>query len=436
MDHRIPRIGVVISLVCAAIAAITFVFLNLAFEGPSLIRSFAGEGYKLEATFADTEILPTKQPVLLRGLEVGKVRGVEFNRDGSTATVEFTIEEEYAPVYADATVAIGERTILGDPYLRLERGTEAAGELPSGSEIDAVDSVDFDEALDFLDAEGRRHVKALLTELKVATRSDSGPERFSATVGELSRAVHELRRLTDALRGQESNLAGLVRDGAIVLDELGSRERALRAIVGSGRVTLDALAANTASLEDGLAELPPLLDAGRRVLADARPLLAEAGPLVADLREAAPEITPVLADLPAITADAVDVVSGLSGVPTLRKVLRVIELLRPAVPGLRAAGGNLVPLLRYTADRANGLGAFFANFVSVTASGDPRKWARFAILLEPGELSDVPTPATCSPEDDVSPNAGFCHNAYPEPNDARDPEPFEPPYPRLQPFEP
>ena len=75
---------------------------------------------------------------------------------------------------------------------------------------------------------------------------------------------------------------------------------------------------------------------------------------------------------------------------------------------------------------------------AVTAHGDSTaKWARFAILFEPGELADNPTPAVCEPEDDIPVNAGFCHNAYPPPNDALDNEPYEPgSYPRVEPFDP
>ena len=61
MDHRIPKTGVAISIVCAILAAITFIFLNQAFEGPSVIRGLTGTGYTLTAEFDDTEILPTKQ---------------------------------------------------------------------------------------------------------------------------------------------------------------------------------------------------------------------------------------------------------------------------------------------------------------------------------------------------------------------------------------
>ena len=43
----------------------------------------------------------------------------------------------------------------------------------------------------------------------------------------------------------------------------------------------------------------------------------------------------------------------------------------------------------------------------------------------------------CEPEDDVPVNAGFCHNAYPPPGDAVDPEPYDPgSYPRIDAYTP
>src|SRR5687767_5610709 len=140
----------------AVLAVITFAYLNLAFEGPSLIRPLVGDDYVVKTKIADTESIPTKQPVLIRGLEVGKVKSTEYNEEDSTATIEFSIDDRYAPLHRDAVVAVGERTILGDAYLRLDPGSGEAGEIASGDWVESVPSVDFDEALGFLDREGRR----------------------------------------------------------------------------------------------------------------------------------------------------------------------------------------------------------------------------------------------------------------------------------------
>ena len=37
MDHRVPKVGLVLALVCSALAALTFIALNEAFEGPSAV---------------------------------------------------------------------------------------------------------------------------------------------------------------------------------------------------------------------------------------------------------------------------------------------------------------------------------------------------------------------------------------------------------------
>jgi phospholipid/cholesterol/gamma-HCH transport system substrate-binding protein len=438
MDHRVPKPGLVLSVVCTALAALTFIVLNQAFEGPSAIGVVEGEPYELAATFEDTEALPTKAPVLVRGVQVGKVTAVDFNRGRSNATVTFTVGDELGPVHRDATVTIGERTLLGDAYLKLDPGTEGTGELDSGARVKALASVDFDEALDFLDAKGRRHLRSTLATLDQASRSRESGTELNATVGELGRTAGELRDLAEALRGQEREIASLVADSSTVVGELGAREEALRRIVVSGRAVLERLAANADALQRGVAELPGVLAAGAETLRGARPLLAEARPLLRELRAAAPDLATTFSDLGPLAADTVDTVKSISGLPTLRKVLEVVVQSRPAVPGLEASVRNLVPLLRYAAPRANGITSFFANMASATAHGDSDgAWARFAILFEPGELTDVPTPAVCAPEDDLPKNTGLCHNAYPDPGDALDPEPYRPgSYPRLEPYTP
>jgi hypothetical protein len=202
---------------------------------------------------------------------------------------------------------------------------------------------------------------------------------------------------------------------------------------------LQALGANTDSLQQGVAELPAVLVSGAEALRRARPLLREARPLIAEVRKAAPDLAPALADVGPLAADTTRTVRDVSGLPSLRKLLQVVVLGGPAVPGLEASVRNLVPLLRYAAPRTPGLASFFSNFAGLTSHGDhDGAWARFAIMFEPGELLDSPTKASCYPEDDVpANNIGLCHNAYPAPGDAADPEPYQPgSYERLGPFDP
>ncbi len=442
MDHRISKTGVALCIVLTLLAAATFIYLNQAFEGPSATSAIGPDSYEVTATFKDTEALPTKQPVLAKGVEVGKVTSVDYESETASGMVTFTVDDEYAPIYKDATVIIGERSVLGDPYLNLDFGSEAAGELESGTEIVSAPSVDFDEAFDWLDETGRRHLRNLIDTLGEGTGDPEDGARLNGTIGGLQRTLVQLNEITDTLENQEEDLAGLVSDTSIVVGELGDRERALRTIVGAGRVTLDTAAANTASLEEALVELPLLLDSGQTTLAAARPLLVEATPLVSDLRVLTPQLEPVVDSLEPLSLDAASVIAGLEPLreasePAFKTLLEILQLTPPLIDGLVPGMRNLVSSLRYIEPRAQSIGAFFANTTSATQSGDSvGRWARFHLIFEDGTYTDSPLPATCYPEDDVPVNVGVCNNAFPEAGDALDPEPFVPgSYERLMPFD-
>jgi virulence factor Mce-like protein len=434
VDHRVPRIGLLLSLVCAVLATLTFVYLNEAFRGPSPTNAIS-DRYHLLATFEDTEVLQTKFNVVVRGVIVGKVDEVTYDKEAGNATVDFAVDRDKVAVYRDASVRIGEFSLLGDPYVDLDPGKRASGPAPSGHRIAAKASVNFDQALSFLDAEGQGHVRSLLDELTAATKVRNGGGKLNATNGAIARIVTRLRGLTDALRGQEADLAALVRDSSIVLGELGRREASLRSIVGAGRTTLAALATNSRSLQEGIAQMPGLLDSGTRALAQTRPLLVQARPLVRDLERVAPDVATVLNRVPGIASDLVDTGAGLADIPTLPRVLKLQNLLGPLLPKLEAAVLNLVATLQYGAPRTKALASFFSNFAAATHSGDSEgKWARIFFDFEPGEFLDNPTPADCGAP---MPATGVCHNAYPAVGDALANRPYKRgSYTRVMPYEP
>ena len=446
MDHRVPKIGAIISVLLAVGAAITFVFLNQRFEGPDP-TAVVTSPYELTARFANTKTLPSKQPVLYKGVSVGRVNAVDYDYDSQENVVTFTLTDEIGPIYSDAKLQIGERSLLGDAYLNLlDPGTPAAGELDAGDEVKGtLNSVDFDEALDFLDEEGRSRVRSLVDTVAEGAAPKGNGERLNGTVGGLSRTLDQLYLLTDSLDGQEQQLGKLVSDSSVVLNTLGDRERSIRTIVGSGRATLDALATNTSSLEQGIAELPRLLSAGQNTLREVEPLIGEARPLVQQLGDLAPRLQPAFAkgapfSIGPISSDLVSIIEAL---PAQRKasqrflpqVTKLNELLLPVTRKSGPAALNTVPIADYLAPRIDSIGAFYANGASVIDHSDSvGRYARFAILTDPGALADNPIPGACTGGTEI-PNS-WCSNAYPQPDDAADNQPFEGTYPRLVPYTP
>lgn len=445
MDHRIPKTGMAVSIGLAVLAMITFLFLNNRFEGPDPTE-LVTDSFELTAEFESTKKLPTKQPVLYKGISIGRVNKVAWDPEVQLSVVTFTLEDDFE-IHEDAVLQIGERSLIGDPYLNLlSRGSEASPELESGDQVPQTKpSVDFDEALAFLDDEGRSRVKSLIGTVGRGLGPEGNGAALNGTIGGTSKTISELNDLTLTLAGQEEELARLVSDASTVLQEIGSREDSVRTIVASGRRTLDAVAENTDSLDTALAELPGLLESGRTSLAEAEPLIAEATPLVADLRALAPDLRIAFDEtreysLGRTIDELLVITEGLTPLreaaePVLKDLLKLLDNLDPLVAEIAPAARNLVPGLDYLTPRVSGIAALYA---LVAANGENTdevgNYLRAGFAFEPGEFNDTPTPADCDPEtQNQPPNQGYCYNPYPGPEDGLDPQPFDGTYPKIKP---
>ena len=112
------------------------------------------------------------------------------------------------------------------------------------------------------------------------------------------------------------------------------------------------------------------------------------------------------------------------------------ELLAPVPKRSGPAALNTVPLADYLAPRIDSIGAFYANGSSVVAhSDDVGRYGRFSILVDPANLLDQPVKGNCGSDTDPPP-LSYCYNAYPQPRDAADNQPFSGQYPRLFPYDP
>ncbi len=436
MDHRLPKVGAVISIALAIGALITFLYLNSKFEGPDPTKLVLGAD-QLTAEFEDTRTLPTKQPVLYKGITVGRVNRVAYDSETHLGVVTFTLNDDF-PIYDDAVLQIGERSLLGDAYLNVaERGSEENEELVDGDVVATTrPSVDFDEALDFLDEDGRDRVKSLIATIADATARPGNGERLNGTIGGVARLTQEAEMLTSALEGQEKQLASLVTSTSVVLTEIGNREGAVRDIIGAGRTTLETLSSNTNSLDQALVELPRLLDSGRRALAGADPLLATAQPVVAKLSRLAPELNSAIEDgLPLLTGPVGPIIDGLTPLrkvadPILGDLGELLAELEPLVELTAPAARNLQPMMEYLTPRVEGLTALYALAGAAAGHSDSvGPYLRLGTVLDPAVQMDLP-PAPCTP------SGGICSNAYPVPGDALNPEPFDGTYPRITPCDP
>ncbi len=150
MDHRIPKTGMAVSIGLAVAGPDHLPLPQQQIRGARSHRAASRDSFELTAEFESTKKLPTKQPVLYKGISIGRVNGVAWDPEKQVSVVTFTLDDDFE-IHDDAVLQIGERSLIGDPYLNLlSRGSDASPRARSRATRwrNTEPSVDFDEALD------------------------------------------------------------------------------------------------------------------------------------------------------------------------------------------------------------------------------------------------------------------------------------------------
>ena len=430
MRTQIPYQRVLAVAICGVLAVALFIFLNNSFGGPTLPPS---SPYELRASFPDSQNLVKKSLVMIRGVKVGEVTDVKVV-DGR-ARVAFTVFDKYRPVRQGATASVGHRTIFGEAIVNLTRGRRGGAELDDGTELRDTPTVQPDEALRLLGPRTRRNLTRGLRGLNRALASPRAAERLSATYTGLWETVGRLHDLTDALRGQEKEIASLVSSSATVTGVLGSREADLRRIVGAARTVTETWADQSAAVGAGVDELHALLGQGRETLAAARPLSLQLERVARGIRAPARDLRPAFDGVRPIVRDARLIVDALEPAnryakPALDGAGKLFSDLIPLTRQLAPTLGNLVPLFRYIAQHRARFAAFIGNIADSVDNGDSTgNWLHGFLILDP--KAGLSTSQGC--ESDF----GICSNAYPSPDDPIHLRRYEKgTYDRLQPYMP
>jgi phospholipid/cholesterol/gamma-HCH transport system substrate-binding protein len=127
------------------VGAFVLAGLMLLGAGIFLLGDFTVEKrYSIFATFNDVTGLAEDSVVKLSGVEVGKVRKLDF-RDGKVF-VEARIKEG-TPIYRDAVFSVGSTGIIGSKYLQVDQGRCDSGLMRAGDVAVGRDPVSIEKAL-------------------------------------------------------------------------------------------------------------------------------------------------------------------------------------------------------------------------------------------------------------------------------------------------
>lgn len=226
-------------------------------------------GYQINAYFTNAANIQPATQVRIAGVKVGSVKKVEAGPDATTKVV-MEIDKKGLPIRRDAAIAIQFRIFLeGNPFLNLSPGTPGSEELKSGDSIPATQTagpVQFDEVLSAVNADARKGLESIFTEIGTALNTKGSAEQnrtqepdvrgltgaealnrafrygpdgfrggarlFDALIGEGTddqlEILRGIRDFNEAVNEREAQLTPLIRDFATTIGAFADDENALR----------------------------------------------------------------------------------------------------------------------------------------------------------------------------------------------------------------
>jgi phospholipid/cholesterol/gamma-HCH transport system substrate-binding protein len=298
-------------------------------------------------TLADAGQLEEGAEVRASGVRVGEVTEIRLAEGKARLTVK--LSEGVLPLHTDASVKIKPVNLLGENYLDLDPGSDAApyaktAKIPEDRTATAVTLQDVLNTFEDPTAAGLASVVTTLGE-----GLDGNGGELAKALKLLSPAMRDTAEVGGLLSDQNEVLASLVKATDPVVASLAADNgKTLDSLVGSTRDALGALAHQQEALEQSIRDLPATLTsaqqtltrlgsaakAGAPTLRALRPLTGDLEDVVGELRHFAESADPALASLEPVLDEAEAL---------LDTAAPIVAQLRQAGPDLASAASSLKP---------------------------------------------------------------------------------------------
>jgi phospholipid/cholesterol/gamma-HCH transport system substrate-binding protein len=363
----LARIGAMVLFALSCFGLL--LFLWLAFGGTVPLKP---KGYRFQATFDEASQLAKEADVRISGVPVGKVKTIEPDKRSGRTLAVIEMESRYAPVPSDAKAILRQKTLLGETYVELTPGSDAAEPIPENGTLAAsqvAPTVELDEILRAFDPETREAFQSWMQ--SQATAIDGHGRDVNDALGNLGPFAEDAATLVDVLNRQQGAVSRLVSNSGVVFGALTERQGQLRSLIGNSNRVFAATAARDRELRESFRALPTFADESRLTVRRLAEFARDTDPLVTQLRPAARELSPTLVDLGALAPDLERLFVELNplidasrtGFPAAQRVLRD---LRPLLGQVDPAARQVVPLLDFLGLYKAELTAFFANVAAAT----------------------------------------------------------------------
>jgi phospholipid/cholesterol/gamma-HCH transport system substrate-binding protein len=171
---------------------------------------------RYHAAFENVEGLKLDSPVRLGGLDVGRIKSINFSPDIEDRRIDVTMEisSRFANrVRADSVARIGSRGVLGDKVIEISLGSVNAAPIPEGGEVKTGSSGDITSLLkaggELLD-----NALAISRDVRAAVSMYTEPALRQDVAG----LIRNLRQITAAVDSGKGLLHALIYDSQATSD--------------------------------------------------------------------------------------------------------------------------------------------------------------------------------------------------------------------------
>jgi virulence factor Mce-like protein len=238
--RTVTNLIIVAGFTAICIIGMEFLAINIGQPVP-----FTG-GYTVHAVFPDADGVPSAADVRVSGVDVGKV--VEVVHDpaypGETVVTLQINDSHSVPVYTNGYAKVRPKTLLGEKYVDLTVGSNAAAEaIASGGYMpigQAGKDVSNDEIFNAFDQTTRQQQSKVLQALDAATLQRSGD--IQAILPQLSTVVSDLRPLANVYEKDQPQVDNIFVQLNTIMATLADEHTQLGGVLSNGTIALGAIA--------------------------------------------------------------------------------------------------------------------------------------------------------------------------------------------------
>ncbi len=200
----------------------SFVFVCLALVGALLLAFSKGTSlftpsYEIKMRLKNVGGLKERSAVFLAGIQVGHLRGVELAPDGRSVLLHLRILKRY-PIHRDAEFVVEQIGVLGDEFVSIYPGANAAPLLKDGDQVEGRESFNLQEVARSAD-DLIKQLSQTLAEVREGVTNIKKGVLDPLTLSNLSATIANFRKVSERTVTVMDDVSGLLRTNSAPLTQ-------------------------------------------------------------------------------------------------------------------------------------------------------------------------------------------------------------------------